>query len=74
MLEIGHIVATISVIWTIFSWKSEIDTATAVNAAEIKMLSERVSQIEDAQARDVSEIRDSLRRIEDKLDRKADKP
>ena len=65
VLQVGHLVATVSVILAVFAWKAEIDTQTRVNELRIYDIQMSLRQNRQETMRALNEVKDSLRRIEE---------
>ena len=72
-VSVGHIVTTLAVAVGVVLWMQRLEAGTMLNAQATALQSVRVDRLEDRTASQFREIKESLERIEQKLDRKADK-
>jgi len=72
-VSVGHIVTTLAVAVGVVLWMQRLEAGTMLNAQAAALQSVRIDRLEDRNERQFREIKESLARIEQKLDRKADK-
>jgi hypothetical protein len=80
-VSVGHIVTTVVVATSAIVWMLRLESRVLLNEQAIVAQADRIGWVERAVKEDQAEIRTSLdriwgglQRVEDKLDRKADKP
>lgn len=80
-VSVGHIVTTVVVATSAIVWMLRLESRVLLNEQAIVAQADRIGWVERAVKEDQAEIRASLdriwnglQRVEDKLDRKADKP
>lgn len=72
-VSVGHIVTTLVVAVSLVVWMGRVESRTELNATAIQALADRVERDDRRQELLVTEIKNSLIRIEAKLDQKVDK-
>ena len=72
-VSVGHIVTTLAVAVGVVLWMQRLEAGTMLNAQAAALQSVRIDRLEDRTESQFREIKESLARIEQKLDRKADK-
>jgi hypothetical protein len=72
-ISIGHLLTTGILLVSALFYVFRIEGRTDQNAQNIHFNRQRIERVERRSATDIAEIKSLLRRIEDKLDRKADK-
>lgn len=70
---VGHIVTTLSVAAGVLWWSSDVNNQITLLHREDQILHERVNDVRDEQRMALDDIKRSLLRIEEKLDKKADR-
>ncbi|MQA67469.1 MAG: hypothetical protein GEU76_16460 [Alphaproteobacteria bacterium] len=80
-VSVGHIVTTVVVATSAIVWMLRLESRVLLNEQAIVAQADRIGWVERAVKEDQAEIRaaldriwNGLQRVEDKLDRKADKP
>lgn len=72
-VSIGHLLTTGILLVSALFYVFRIEGRTDTNEQNIGFNRQRIERVERRSATDIAEIKGLLRRIEDKLDRKADK-
>lgn len=72
-VSVGHIVTTLVVAVGVVLWLQRLETSTVLNAQSLAHQSVRVDRLDDRTERQFRDIKAALTRIEEKLDRKADR-
>lgn len=72
-VSVGHIVTTFLLAVSGIYWAANTEHAIMSNAKGLEQVDIRIDRLEIRQEKSLDEIKSSLQRIEDKLDRKADK-
>lgn len=72
-VSIGHLLTTGILLVSALFYVFRIESRTDTNEQNIGFNRQRIERVEHRSATDIAEIKGLLRRIEDKLDRKADK-
>lgn len=72
-VSVGHIVTTLAVAAGVVLWLQRLEAGTLLNAQATALQSVRIDRLEDRNERQFREIKESLARIEQALDRKADR-
>jgi len=68
-MSVGHIVTTITLIGALVVWGIRTESKIELNAARIVATEKRIDREASRQSSESAQIRNSLMRIEDKLDR-----
>ena len=72
-VNLGHILIVVSMAAAVFTAYSDLRVSVAAVRAETVINKADIHSVKDRQDTDIREIKQSIRRIEDKLDAKADK-
>lgn len=73
-ITLGNLLTALGMVVPVFIWGTTVETRLAEKTAEIRAIEQRQDRDGRSHTDAQSEIKASLRRIEDKLDAKADKP
>ena len=73
-VSVGHIVTTVTILISAAAYVNSVETRFTEAEMRDMAIVERINRAEAWQQKELAEIKTYLRRIEDKLDRKADKP
>lgn len=72
-VNLGHIVTTLSVIVGVLYWSADVNNQITSLRREDQIIHERVNDVRTDTRVQFAEIKSALLRIEEKLDKKADK-
>jgi hypothetical protein len=72
-VSVGQIVTTLAVAVGVVLWLQRLEAGTMLNAQATALQSVRIDRLEDRNERQFRDIKESLVRIEQVLDRKADR-
>jgi hypothetical protein len=72
-VSIGHIISTITLLGLLFASWSQVTTRVETQGVRITAVESRIDREAQRQQEDMEQIRDSLNRIEDRLERLAEK-
>jgi ribose 1,5-bisphosphokinase PhnN len=73
-ISIGHIITTIAIAGSVLTWAMRMDTRVSIVETQIHYSAEQQQRLESSGREGMNEIKAALIRIENKIDRKADKP
>ena len=73
-VSVGHIVTTVTILISAAAYVTSVESRFTEAEMRDMAIVERIDRAERWQRDELAEIKSALRRIEDKLDRKADKP
>lgn len=73
-VSVGHIVTTATILISAAAYVTSVESRFTEAEMRDMAIVERINRAERWQRDELAEIKSALRRIEDKLDRKADKP
>lgn len=72
-VSVGHIVTTLMVAVGVVVWMQRLEASALLNAQAVAQQAARIDRLEQRTERRFREIKELLVRIEQKLDRKADR-